>query len=193
VYAATTFDVSQYDLAHEIFLFKSWDHSESYDRSLAGDPSCFAITAPTIVDPSLAPESEHLVTTVALAAYDVGRPWHELKDEYTERILREVESVFPGMSAGLTFSEGATPLALHKYSLNRDGAMYGWENSPAQSFARRLANRTPIPGLYLSSAWAQPGSGTVAVMQSGFQTAQIILGHETQDDFLRSLGYPALT
>ena len=193
VYAATTLDIAQFDLAHEVMYYKSWDHRESFEHALAGEPWCLAISVPTLVDPSLAPEGEHLVTAAALTAYDVGRPWSELKDELTQGIMREVESLFPGVQAELTFSEGASPLALHHYSLNRDGAMYGWENSPDQSFARRLSNKSPVPGLYLAGAWAQPGSGTVAVMQSGFQTAQMILGHDSKDAFLHTLGYAAAT
>jgi prolycopene isomerase len=187
VYAATTLDVAQFDYAHEIFVYTDWDHHAAFERTLAGEPTCLAVTAPTVVDPSLAPENEHLVTTVSLMAYDVGRPWSELKDEYTKRILGHVESVFPGIEAELTFAEGATPLALERYSLNRNGAMYGWENSTDQTFARRLPNATPVPGLYLSSAWAQPGSGTVAVLQSGVQTAQSILGYESAADMFRAL------
>ena len=192
VYAATTLDVTQFDLAHEIMVYKSWDPREAFDQALAGQPWCLAVSVPTLADPALAPEGEHLVTAAALMGYDVGSPWSELKDQVTKLVLREVESVFPGIETELTFSEGATPLAMHHYSLNRNGAVYGWENSPDQSFARRLANRTPVPGLYLAGAWAQPGSGTVAVMQSGVQTAQMILGHESKEEFFRSLGYAAL-
>ncbi len=69
--------------------------------------------------------------------------------------------------------------------------MYGWENSPTQVHSRRPANRTPLDGLYVAGAWAQPGSGTIATMQSGFQTAQAILGYEDRNAFLAAIGYDA--
>jgi prolycopene isomerase len=128
---------------------------------------------------------------VAFAPYDVGMPWPELKDSYTDTILKKLGELFPGIRERFTFIEGATPLALEKYSRNTNGAMYGWENTPQQSHARRLPNSTPIEGLYLASAWAQPSSGTIGVMQSGFQTAQIILGYGDKNDFLHSLGFDA--
>jgi prolycopene isomerase len=191
VYAATTHDLHAYDHAHEIFLYRSWDLDEVWRQTLAGEPSALTITVPTLVDPSLAPPGEHLVTTVALAPSVLDTPWPELKDRWTEAIVDVLEGQFPGIRDRLTFLEGATPLALEKYSLNRGGAMYGWENVPTQSHARRLPNTTPIEGLYLASAWTQPGSGTIAAMQSGFQTAQIVLGYRDKLEFLRAVGIEA--
>lgn len=83
------------------------------------------------------------------------------KERYTELLVDEVEAVIAGFRGTMTFVEGATPLALERWSLNKDGALYGWENAPDQTLTKRLSNRTPIDRLYLSSAWAQPGSGTV--------------------------------
>lgn len=191
VYSATKSDLPHDDMAHEIFVYKDWDYDEVWRKLHEGEISCIAVTAPTLVDPSLAPPGEHTVTAVALMPYDVGRPWQELKEEYTARMVDEIERVFPGYKEGLIFAEGATPLALGKYSLARNGAMYGWENNPRQTHSRRPANQTPIDGLYLAGAWTQPGSGTINTMQSGFQTAQIILGYTDKDEFLRALGYDA--
>ena len=79
--------------------------------------------------------------------------------------------------------------ALERYSLNREGSIYGWENTPDQSLSKRLSNATPIENLFLASAWSQPGPGTIAVMQAGFQVAQRILGYADQRKFLEDLGY----
>jgi phytoene desaturase len=187
LYTATTLDLDQFDYAHEIFVLTSWDHDETWANTLGGTPSAFAITAPTVVDPSLAPEGEHIVTTVAFAPYDLGIPWEDARERWTELILEQVERLFPGIGEKLLFVESATPLALEKYSLNRNGAMYGWENTPRQAHSKRPTNATPVEGLYLSSAWAQPGSGTLHAMRSGFQTAQAILGYRDSDEFLEAV------
>jgi prolycopene isomerase len=189
VYAATTLDVSRFDYAHEIFVYKSWDLDEVWRDTLDGKLSAMAVTAPTEADPSLAPEGEHIVTTVGFVPYDLGTDWSDVRERYTETVLDELERLYPGIRDQLTFVESATPYALEKYSLNSSGAIYGWENNVRQAHARRLGNQTPVEGLYLASAWAQPGSGTIAVMQSGFQTAQIIMGHADKNEFLSSLGF----
>ena len=188
VYAATTMDLRQLGLAHEIFLSTCWDPDETWQKLLCGEPAELSIASPTLADPSLAPPGEQLLSVVAPMPYH-GVAWSERKDEYVKRILGEIEELIPGIRDSLTFIEGATPMALERYSLNKDGALYGWENTPAQTLTKRLSNRTPIDGLYLSGAWTQPGSGTIGVMQSGFQTAQAIAGYADQGTFLDALGY----
>jgi prolycopene isomerase len=187
VYAAARMDLEQFDVAHEIFKFRHWDHDRNYEGMLAGEVTTTAITAPSLADPSLAPEGEHIITAVTFAPYQADRPWPELKDRYVDAILGEIDEIFPGARDRLTFVEGATPEALHRYSLNHQGAVYGWENIPRQSHSKRLSNKTPIEGLWLASAWAQPGSGTVNALYSGFQAARSIMGFEDGDAFLRSL------
>jgi prolycopene isomerase len=76
---------------------------------------------------------------------------------------------------------------MERYSMNRQGAMYGWENTVHQQGSRRPQNKTPIEGLYLASAWTQPGSGTINAMYSGVATAQMILGYSDKDQFFREL------
>ena len=191
VYTASTLDFTQFGMAHEVFAYKEWSHEESWRRLQAGELAASMISVPTLEDPSLAPAGEHCVVGVGFMPFDVGRPWRDLKEEYTERFLDDIDALFPGFRDGLTFAEGATPQALYGYSLNQNGAMYGWENSPTQVHSRRPANRTPLDGLYVAGAWAQPGSGTIATMQSGFQTAQAILGYEDRNAFLAAIGYDA--
>jgi phytoene dehydrogenase-like protein len=187
VYAATTLDLAAFGHAHEIFVLKHASNEENWQRTLRGEPCCLGITTPSVVDPSLAPEGEHLLTTVALMPYDIGVPWHEVTERITAEILDHVEAIFPGVGDALTFVEAATPEALHKYSLNRDGAMYGWENNPYQTQNRRPGNRTPIDGLYLASSWTNPGPGTLHALRSGLQTAAMILGYTSGAELLSPL------
>ena len=190
VYSAnSSVDLHELGFAHEVFIAKSWDPDEIYSHILDGDPWQVTMTSTTLADPSLAPEGENLVVFFAVVPYDIGEPWDEARDRYTELLIDQVEAVAPDFREGITFVEGATPRALERFSLNRDGAIYGWENTADQSLSKRLPNATPIDGLFLASAWSQPGCGTIAVMQGGFQVAQQILGYSDQRDFLKDLGY----
>jgi phytoene desaturase len=191
--ASSTVDLHELGYAHEVFISRSWDPDEVYEEILAGDPASVTMTSTTLADPSLAPEGENLVVFFAAMPYDIGKPWSEERDRYTELLIDQVESIIPDFRDGITFKEGATPLALERFSLNRQGAIYGWENTPDQSLSKRLSNATPIENLFLASAWSQPGPGTVACMQAGFQVAQRILGYADQRRFLQSLGYSGPT
>lgn len=177
VYAATKLDIPKVAgrTAHEFFYYKSWDVDEVYEQILKGQPWGMFLTTPTCVDPTLAPPGEHLIIASAMMPYDIGRPWEDEKDRYTEMLMDEIEQVLPGTRANLTFLEGATPLALERYTLNHKGSYVGWDMTPEQSTSRRPHHQTPVPGLYLSGHWTYPGGSVIRTFVSGMQTAAMVL------------------
>ncbi len=167
--------------------YRSWSHDETYRQVFAGQPSGLSISVPTLVDSSLAPVGEHIVTATTLIPYDLGASWRTEKARYADRLLEELEAVFPGVRAHITFAEGASPRTMERYTLNLTGAIYGWEVSPKQVGRRRLPHVTPIRGLYLSGHWTQPGGGVYGVVASGLETARVVVGDEVIADFLGAL------
>jgi prolycopene isomerase len=182
VFAATRLDLS--GAAHETFLNRTWDHEETWRDIQAGKPGGVWLNVPTPLDPSLAPPGEHLVILSSLAAYDIGRPWAEEKERFTEELLAWAESVFPGLREEMTFVESATPETLARFTRNHRGACYGWEQTVAQSGTKRLNHRSPLDGLYVSGHWSLPGPGSVRVFTSGIHTAQIVLADAGRQDAL---------
>jgi len=65
--------------------------------------------------------------------------------------------------------EVATPLTNVRYTGNYRGAIYGWDQTLANSNPRRLPHATPVGNLYLAGAWTQPGAGYSAVLSSGLE------------------------
>lgn len=173
-YAATTLDIGAIGGAHETFVFESADHDRTFAGFGEGRAPATVVVVPTLLDPTLGPPGEHLVTSTALAPYDSPLPWSELKPILEEQYLDLVEDLYPGFRAGLTFVQSATPLTLERFTRNHHGAAYGWENTPAQAGSKRLTYHTPIEGLYLSGHWAQAASA-LRVIVSGHQTAQEVL------------------
>lgn len=175
IYAATSQDLLQFQPAHETFLYKHWDHEETYRDILAGKPGGMSISVMTMLDPSLAPPGEHLLILTAVAPYDIGVPWAGEKERYTEQLLGEFESVFPGLRDGLSFVQSGTPVTLERYTGNYRGATYGWQLTPSQIGSKRLSHRTPIDGLYLSGHWTEEGPASFRVILSGINTARLVL------------------
>jgi prolycopene isomerase len=175
LFAATGKDVAGFGPAHETFVSHHWDHEDTYRDVLDGRPGGIWITAPTVLDPSLAPAGEHIVIVSALAPYEISEPWDVAKERYGRELLEVVDRVLPGLSSELQVVELATPLTLERYTLNTGGATYGWANTPRQIASRRLSHVTPVPGLYLSGHWTQPGANCIRVLLSGIHTAQIAL------------------
>jgi prolycopene isomerase len=191
VYAATTRDLARDALAHETFLYEGPDHEAAFASGAAGEPgqatglcepSWVSLTAPTLLDPGLAPAGEHvLVLTTLIDARSAAR-WRDAKPRHEEALLRRVERRLPGLAQQLRFVESATPRTFERYTRNEAGALYGFDVTPAQVGPGRLDNETPVPGLLLAGHWTRPGGGVVGVVRSGLRAARIALGLPREAD-----------
>ena len=174
LYTATKLDIAQTGVGHVVFAYRHWDHKDAFEGLLDGRMESLGISIPTLVDPTVAPEGEHLVIACALTPYDLGVPWAGEKERYAEGIVDDLDRLFPGFRDQMTFCETGTPDAFERYTLNTRGAAYGWANTPNQAGSRRPSNATPVEGLYLAGHWTQPGTGSVTTVYSGLTTAQLI-------------------
>lgn len=175
VFVATSLDLRAHGAVHEVFRPLHLDHDDTYRDILDGRPGGMYGTVPTLASPSVAPAGEHLLVVHSLAPYDIGRPWKDEVDGYTDRVLEAFEDVFPGLRDSVTYLETATPRALERHTRNRGGAAYGWENTPNQTGGKRSPHLTPLDGLLLAGHWTQPGTGSLRALVSGMHTAQLAL------------------
>ena len=183
VYIATDLDLTRLGITHESFYFDSFDHEASFTTALSGHANWFSATVPTLIDPSLAPEGEHLIMLTTLVAYDAVPSWKAAKQSYQDKLLDMAETHIPGLKSHLLWVESGTPRTMERYTLNEFGAAYGWEPSPEQIGPNRLGHDSSIDGLYFAGHWSAPGGGVYGVTVSGVQTAQAILGIKTQSEF----------
>lgn len=187
VFTATSMDVEAAGLPHEMLIHNHWDHEQTWADIQAGRPGGLWIASPTTFDPGLAPAGEHLVILSSLAKYDIGVPWADARERFTESMLGQIEVVLPGFREEMTFLETATPETFERYTLNTRGASYGWAATPNQSTGKRLKQRTPIEGLYLSGHWTEPGAGSFRAIFSGVTAATQIAGLAGLEDFGKAL------
>jgi prolycopene isomerase len=75
----------------------------------------------------------------------------------------------------IAVQEAATPLTNRRYTLNTNGAIYGFEQSLDNAFMNRISNRLPVKGLYLAGAWGEPGGGYSGVLISGKKTFGMLM------------------
>jgi all-trans-retinol 13,14-reductase len=104
------------------------------------------------------------------ANYKSGRKeeYNKEKARWRDILIRRAEKeVIPGLSEMIEVKEAATPLTNWRYTGNTDGAIYGFEQSMDNAYMNRIQNRTPVKGLYLASAWGNPGGGYVGVFRGG--------------------------
>jgi all-trans-retinol 13,14-reductase len=175
---------------YEIFVQGGYDVERAYQASLAADPveSDLGVTVYDYAYPGYSRPGTSTVALIMLSGYE---PWRRFeadyfagrKDEYNrekERIARILieraeQRVIPGLGAMIEVMEAATPLTNVRYTRNPQGAIYGYEQSLANAYMNRLPNTTPIGGLYLASAWSNPGGGYHPCLMSGVQAAQALI------------------
>ena len=98
------------------------------------------------------------------------------KARWTDILIRRAEQeVIPGLSSMIEVKEAATPLTNWRFTRNPAGAIYGFDQSMDNAFMNRIENRTPVKGLYLASAWGNPGGGFGGVLRAGEQAFEQIM------------------
>jgi phytoene dehydrogenase-like protein len=111
--------------------------------------------------------------------------WWQGLDETTERTRREqwidalvadLDRRYPGLQGAVAQREIATSRTMHKWLGTPVGEVYGFRPTPARLFSRPPTAATPIPGLWLSSAYTVSG-GYAGAMQGGLMAADAAMKH----------------
>ncbi len=95
---------------------------------------------------------------------------------WQDAIVAYLDRHYPGLAQSITASTFNTALSVQQYLGAPQGAVYGFAPVPPRSLfsAPKRTPATPIPGLYLASAYAGFG-GYTGVIQSGGACADMIL------------------
>ena len=143
------------------------------------------ITDYSLVDPNLAPEGKG---NVVLIRVEFMQDWDKLSDEeYKKRkqqevddILNQMEERYPGFKDHIEVIDAATPKTMKRYTLNHQGAFNGFAYTTRRvsDGSKGFPMKTPIKGLYLSSAWIDSTSGGYyGSIAHGYKTAKILAHH----------------
>jgi phytoene dehydrogenase-like protein len=102
--------------------------------------------------------------------------YHREKARWAQSLIRRAEAeLIPGLSSMIEVQEAATPLTNWYYTGNTEGAIYGYEQSMNNAYMNRIKNRTPVKGLYLASAWGNPGGGYGGAFRAGQGAFQALM------------------
>ncbi len=124
------------------------------------------------------PPDQKSLEALMIAPFKYDKYWSNNKNYFLENFIKKIEAVFPHLSKHIVYKEVATPHTLYRYTLNFQGAGYGWARTPAQSFIAGLTQVTPIENLYLSGHWTTQTQGISGVAYIGHETAKLILKKE---------------
>jgi phytoene desaturase len=175
LHLATDLDVHSLGVP-KVTIVAPWDLESVYTEALRGKVSGLSMHIPTVCDDSLAPPGEHVVIVQAFIPSDAADLSPAASVRFAEKLLDMAESVLPGLRDHVTFVEGSSEEGQQQYPLHCIGPAYGWAASPQQAGPFRLANKTPVEGLFLAGHWTQPGHGIWTVVLSGMIVGRLVLG-----------------
>lgn len=184
--------------------------SEHVDKGehMSGNPATteISILAPSLRDPSLAPDGCGTLTLFMPAVMDYEQKWRTetdakgnpvrgeaykmLKTEMAEMLIRRVEeSVAPGLSGHILFFDVATPVTHWRYTGNKGGSMMGTKPGRKNMQSKVARYRTPLQNLFLSGHWAELGGGVPIAVKSAANAALLVLQQHNPQLFRLMAGY----
>jgi phytoene dehydrogenase-like protein len=174
--------------AYSTFLYPEWM------RALRDMRDCVPLlgTAPggrvpimvlvdySVVDSGLNPRPPYLCS---LTGVDQLANWSNLspaeyrarREQWMDALIAAVDREFPGFAAAIVQREMSTALTMHRELNAPDGAVYGFAAPvPPRGIPRVPSARTPVPGLWLASAYVFSG-GFSGAMMGGAEAARLAL------------------
>jgi len=102
--------------------------------------------------------------------------WVKNKEKLLESFIGQIEkNTIPNLSKHIVYKDAATPYTLFRYTLNYEGAAYGWAGMPSQ-FADSDFKKPPfLKGLYLTGHWTTYAQGISGVAYMGRNVAKLLL------------------
>lgn len=100
--------------------------------------------------------------------------WKKNKKLLLEIFSKKAEQIIPKLSKHIMFRDAATPATLYRYTLNYQGAAYGWSSLPSQLAEPGLSQTTYINNLYLTGHWTTLAQGISGVSYLGRDTAELV-------------------
>ena len=138
---------------------------------------------PTLFEPKMAPPGCHtvIVQKVLDMDFDAVHDWEGHKADLERYIMTHLENIMPGLSEKIVVKMSASAMTSHRFTLNHQGAMLGWEMAPDQLGEDRPGIIGPVENLYFAGHWTQPGGGITPAIVSAKQVAdQITMGTQGQ-------------
>jgi phytoene dehydrogenase-like protein len=137
------------------------------------------ISIPTVNDPGLAPDGQHVLSAIVHhAAFDIPGGWDAGREQVIDDWLTCLSQYAPGIREQVVASELLSPADIEREYLASGGHWDHVEPSLDQVLMMRpfpAASRyaTPVPGLYLCGAGSHPGGGLNGL--AGANAAEVVL------------------
>ncbi|MEZ5065766.1 MAG: NAD(P)/FAD-dependent oxidoreductase [bacterium] len=161
-------------LRGDIAIAPSVDYLErAYDQAKYGDFSerpYLNVVIPSIVDPSVAPPGQHVVSCfVQYAPYWIKEGperWPERREAFGDAVVDTLAEYCPGLKESILYRQVLSPWDLEQEFGLTEGNIFHGELSPEQLMFQRPVSgwsryKTPVNGLWMCASGTHPGGGVM--------------------------------
>ncbi len=168
---------------HHTLYWRTYELNEDINDPDLHRKGFSQINATSLHNPELAPDGQSALVIQVWSPYQWmnnwatgsddpcarGEKYKNLKDEVLDAIIEESEFIIPGLKDRIVYKELATPKTLARYTLNPEGACYGWTYDFYQShMAGKFARfRTPVKNLFMAGQYSMWPAGVIFSALSG--------------------------
>ncbi len=174
---------SLFDIGNRFYSTFVFDPSIKTQKDIPGnnragfETRSFTFVDYSQVDSALAPKGK---SVGAVCCIDYASDWEALdrksylkkKADVAEMFTTRCENLIPGFRDALELAEVGTPMTVKRYTLNPEGAVYGFAQNPGKhsGYLQSLPEN-----MYIASAWGKFGGGFSGSIYSGYMTALDVL------------------
>lgn len=149
------------------WVYSGNDHDRTVREYLEDPSKPFPITYisfPSLKDPEWEQRypGKSTIEMITLAPYEWFAKWEDdrwkhrgeayeaYKEEFSQRLLKELYKQFPQLEGKIDYYELSTPLSTSHFVNYENGEIYGLEHTPERFRMKELRPQTPIKNLYLT-------------------------------------------
>lgn len=149
------------------WVYPHQDHDRGVKEYLEDPSKPFPVTYisfPSLKDPEWDERypGKSTIEMITLAPYDWFEKWENerwrhrgeeyeaYKEQFSQRLLKELYKQFPQLEGKIDYYELSTPLSTKHFVHYEKGEIYGLDHSPARFRMKELRPKTPIKNLYMT-------------------------------------------
>ena len=164
--------------ANQIFYLENIDNEKTYNEAIYGGLPYFSNLIITKI-PTVNLEDRDIVriNIYSLVSMDKESDWSLKKEELTKALIDKMNNMFRNYIKEIVVYESGTPKTFYRYTLNSNGAMYGFENSHLPYNSLKIENNSGVKNLFFAGHWTKPGGSIYNAMTSGEKAYKLALDY----------------
>jgi len=116
------------------------------------------------------------------APFKTKKFWDKERDAFMEMLICKIEEIIPDLRGHIDLKFNSTPQTFYRYSLNKNGAAFGWASTVELMRRPKVMNITSIKNLFLAGHWCNGGLSQGGVPQVA------VMGRTAARSLIESLG-----